>query len=123
MSQRSVLHIASKCVEEDISTFKYSIQDIVDQLEVGTQIYPQCIKAASTQLSYKCSCLRHNWASSVAAGNAENMPKPRTQGSGFTLALHPYQMQPFGVVRYADSHSSPIIRHVCLSRTILRAAI
>lgn len=30
----SVLHISNKCLEEDVPVFKYSIQDIVDELEV-----------------------------------------------------------------------------------------
>ena len=31
----SILHIANKCLEEDVPVFKYSIQDIVDELEVS----------------------------------------------------------------------------------------
>ena len=31
----SVLHIANKCMEEDVPVFKYSIQDIVDELEAS----------------------------------------------------------------------------------------
>ena len=31
----SVLHIANKCLEEDVPVFKYSIQDIVDELEAS----------------------------------------------------------------------------------------
>ena len=31
----SVLHIANKCMEEDVHVFKYSIQDIVDELEAS----------------------------------------------------------------------------------------
>ena len=30
----SVLHVVGKCLEDDVSMFRYNIQDIVDDLEV-----------------------------------------------------------------------------------------
>lgn len=43
----SVLHIANKCLEEDVHVFKYSIQDIVDELEAS--LPPQQSDSAMTR--------------------------------------------------------------------------
>lgn len=92
---RSVLHIASKCLEEDVSIFKYSIQDIVDELEV-------CCSRALLQTLCNLTILVSEtpmFHKVMPAGNAENMLKTRRENSCFTLALHPYQMQPSCLVR------------------------
>ena len=38
----SVLAVAGKCVEEDVSMFRYNIQDIVDELEVFSSAPEPC---------------------------------------------------------------------------------
>ena len=58
----SVLHISNKCLEEDVPVFKYSIQDIVDELEVtcsGMSFQAllkslSCLYANATSPKYSC---------------------------------------------------------------------
>ena len=46
----SVLHIANKCLEEDVAVFKYGIQDIVDELEASFWLSGPCVTSASSSI-------------------------------------------------------------------------
>lgn len=74
--------------------FKYSIQDIVDELEVTCSGRSSFVHKLLTPV---CQCHKScNWA----AGNEKDMQAHKPQGSGLTIAVHPDQMQPLGPVRY-----------------------
>ena len=71
--------------------FKYSIQDIVDELEVT------CSGRSLSRLYANATSPKYQTGT---AGNEKDMPAHKPQVSGLTIAVHFDQMQPLGPVRY-----------------------
>ena len=111
----SVLHISNKCLEEDVPVFKYSIQDIVDELEVPPDDCKLCCKACfAHSVRHSTSQKHHHWA--ALAGNEEDMQAHQPQGPGLTITVHLDQMQPTSPIRYqplAAMPGMPLHRHCC----------
>ncbi|KAL0051057.1 hypothetical protein WJX82_001206 [Trebouxia sp. C0006] len=125
----SVLHIANKCMEEDVPVFKYSIQDIVDELE---EMRKTCKlsshKSHVSRLLFiltRCSRLVLSEEPSPASNNTAmygTQPRNRTHQKQRRFSGFPFTSQrPYGGVhKKLGSPRSPIARATTLPTRSLR---
>ncbi|KAL3152041.1 hypothetical protein ABBQ32_001154 [Trebouxia sp. C0010 RCD-2024] len=126
----SILHISNKCLEEDVPVFKYSIQDIVDELE---EMRKTCKlanhKTLVSRLLFiltRCSRLVLSEEASPLSGNtamfAATQPRNRTHQKTRRFSGFPFTSQrPYGGVhKKLGSPRSPIARATTLPTRSLR---
>ncbi|KAL0033487.1 hypothetical protein WJX77_011695 [Trebouxia sp. C0004] len=125
----SVLHIANKCMEEDVPVFKYSIQDIVDELE---EMRKTCKlsshKSHVSRLLFiltRCSRLVLSEEPSPMSNNTAmygTQPRNRTHQKQRRFSGFPFTSQrPYGGVhKKLGSPRSPIARATTLPTRSLR---
>jgi len=109
----SVLHIANKCMEEDVPVFKYSIQDIVDELEAsllldGSDLLLEWLLLAAVAKQLWCHMLHlvlpslpcdHAHLVLCVSGNEEDMQAQQSQVPCVSLAVHTHTLQQACAVR------------------------